>query len=291
MRDDKRNYVLVGAFVLAMVVTLVSWIVMVSGRTGPSDDYYVVFDNVGGLKTGVEILYEGFPVGLIEGIVPFDEDGQRRFRVDVTVQRGWPIPDDSSAVVASGIFSAAVINIAGGHSARNLPPGSRIPSMAADDIMAVVNSAAQRLTTVLDSVADKVPEIMGDVQRLAKELNVAADSVNAMLAPENTQRVGNILRNVDELTRDANDALTGLGDTRRRIDELIGKLDALLEEESGDVAEAMAELKYSLSAVSRHIDAVAANLEVTTRNMAEFSDQIRGDPSLLIRGREAPEGN
>ena len=57
------------------------------------------------------------------------------------------------------------------------------------------------------------------------------------------------------------------------------------------MAEAMAELNHSLAAVSRHIDAISANLEVTTRNMSEFSQHIRDDPSLLIRGREAPDGS
>jgi phospholipid/cholesterol/gamma-HCH transport system substrate-binding protein len=96
---------------------------------------------------------------------------------------------------------------------------------------------------------------MDDVDRLTTELNVAVDSINAMLAPENAERVTSILTHVDGLTRDANDLLAGLGGSRRRI------------------------------------DAIAANLEVTTRNMNEFSKQIRDDPSLLIRGREAQGEN
>jgi phospholipid/cholesterol/gamma-HCH transport system substrate-binding protein len=291
MRDDKRNYVIVGVFVIAMVVTLVVWVMKVSGRTGATDDYFIVFDNVSGLKSGVEILYEGYPVGLISRIAPLDQDGRRRFQVDVAVREGWPIPEDSRATVTSGFFSAAVIDIEGGDAPQTLAPGSEIPSLAAQDIMQVVNSAASRLTTLLDSVADKIPSVMGDVERLGQELNVAADSINVMLAPENAQRVTSIIRNVDDLTSDANESLAGLAETRTRIDNLVDKLNDMLEAESGDVAEAVAELKHSLAAVSRHIDAIAANLEVTTRNLSEFSQHIRDDPSLLIRGREAPDGS
>ncbi len=291
MRDDRRNYVVVGVFVLAMVAALIVWIVKVSGPTGPTDGYFAVFDNVAGLKNGVEILYEGYPFGTIERIEPVDENDRRRFRVDVSVKRGWPIPEDSVATITSGIFSGAVINISGGDSQQELAPGSQIPSLEPRDVMATVREAADGITTLLDSVSDKVPGVMEDVERLGRELNVAVDSVNTMLVPENTKRVASILRNVDGLTGDANTLLAGLGETRGRIDTVIEKLTLLLDEEEGEVAEAMAELKYSLAAVSRHIDAVAANLEVTTRNMSEFSDQIRGDPSLLIRGREAPAGN
>jgi phospholipid/cholesterol/gamma-HCH transport system substrate-binding protein len=290
MRDDKRNYVVVGVFVTAMVVALITWILKVGGGAGPSDDYSVVFDNVSGLKTGVEILYEGYPVGLIEKLEPIDRDGRRRFRINVSVRRGWPIPSDSRATVTSGLFSAPVINIEGGDSSQMLPPGSEIPALHAQDVFAVVNSAASRVITVLDPIADKVPVVMKDLERLGTELNVAVDSINAMLAPENAQRVTSILRNIDGLTGDANELLAGLGGTRRRLDRLIAKVDGLLEEDTGDVAEAMAELNQSLAAVSRHIDAISANLEVTTRNFSEFSKHIRDDPSLLIRGREGQDG-
>ena len=291
MKDDKRNYVMVGVFVIAMIVAAITWMLTVTGRTGPTDDYTVVFDNVSGLKTGVEILYEGYPVGLIHGIEPIDQDGRRRFRVDVTVDRGWPIPSDSQAAVTSGLFSASVIDIDGGQSEQPLPPGSEIPAIPAQDLMATVSNVASRATIVLDTVADKIPSVMDDVDRLTTELNVAVDSINLMLAPENTRRVTSLLENLDGVTGDANELIAGMGGTRRRVDELIDKLNGLLEEESGDVAEAMAELKHSLAAVSRHIDAIAANLEVTTRNLNEFSKQIRDDPSLLIRGREAQDGD
>lgn len=289
MRNEKRNYVMVGAFVLAMLAALVVWIAKVSGGTGPSDDYYVVFENVSGLKSGVEILYEGYPVGLIEGIEPIEKDGQRRFRVDVSVQRGWSIPEDSRATIATGLFSAAVIDIQGGNSKVPLEPGSEIPSLEASDLMAAVNEAANGIRSVLDDVADAVPGVVQDVERLTKELNVAVDSVNTMLAPTNVERVSRIIANVETFTGDANQILADLGDTRRRVDGLIGRVDTLLDDENGDVARAMADLNLSLAAVARHIDAISSNLEVTTRNMGEFSKQIRDDPSLVLRGREAPD--
>ena len=76
MREDSRNYMIVGSFVLAMLVALITWIALLSGRTGATDDYHIVYDNVMGLKTGVEILYEGYPVGLIEDISPVEQDGR-----------------------------------------------------------------------------------------------------------------------------------------------------------------------------------------------------------------------
>ena len=49
--------------------------------------------------------------------------------------------------------------------------------------------------------------------------------------------------------------------------------------------QALADLRTSLDALGRHADAIAYNLEATTRNMSEFSGQIRNDPSALLLGR------
>ncbi len=42
--------------------------------------------------------------------------------------------------------------------------------------------------------------------------------------------------------------------------------------------------------MSRHIDAIANNLEGATRNLNEFGGQIREDPSVLLRGRDTDDG-
>jgi phospholipid/cholesterol/gamma-HCH transport system substrate-binding protein len=41
--------------------------------------------------------------------------------------------------------------------------------------------------------------------------------------------------------------------------------------------------------VALRADAIAHNLEATTRNMNEFSQQIRENPGLIIRGRSAAD--
>jgi phospholipid/cholesterol/gamma-HCH transport system substrate-binding protein len=149
MRDDKRNYVLVGGFVIAMLAALIVWIALLSGRTGPMDDYYIVYDNVMGLKTGVEILYEGYPVGRIEDIRPVERDGRPAYRVDVGVKRNWPIPVDSrAAITAPGLLASVVVDIRAGSSPERLSPGSEIPGEEAGDVMAAVNSAARELGRV-----------------------------------------------------------------------------------------------------------------------------------------------
>ena len=117
MKSNKINYVIVGAFMLTMMVGLITAVALLTGRTGAADAYYTVYDNVTGIKFGTQVLYEGYPVGQVEEVVPIEEDGRMRFRVDMSVKQGWSIPDDSIAQVAApGLLSAITVNIEAGKS-------------------------------------------------------------------------------------------------------------------------------------------------------------------------------
>ncbi len=138
MRDERRNYLLVGTFVIAMGVVLIAWIAVLSGLTGATDRYHVVYDNVMGLARGTEVLFEGYRVGFVDGISRTEVEGRQRFRADIRVRRGWRIPEDSVAVITSGgLLSAVVIGIRSGESPTALAPGSEIEGEDAPSLIAV----------------------------------------------------------------------------------------------------------------------------------------------------------
>jgi phospholipid/cholesterol/gamma-HCH transport system substrate-binding protein len=295
MRDDKRNYIVVGAFVIMMLAALILWIAVLSGRTGPTDDYYIVYDNVMGLKTGVEILYEGFPVGHIEDISPEEREGRRSYRVDVSVERGWPIPEDSAAeITAPGFLSGYVIDIQAGESQTLLEPGSEIQGREAEAMLAAVNSVAdevlkaieENVRPLLASLSEGVPGILDNVDGFTAELNQTVDQINAILGAANVARVAQILENLESSTGEFDRLIEGLGGTRRQVDGLIAKLDGLLAKDEGELDAAIRDLRHTLAAISRRIDSIASDLETTTRNASEFSRQIRENPGVLVRGRE-----
>ena len=295
MRDESRNYIVVGTFVIGMVVALVVWIMLVSGRTGASDDYHMFFTNVQGLKSGVEILFEGYPVGLIEGIEPVRRDGGTRFRVDVSVRRGWRVPEDSTAAVTQGLFSASLINISAGESQQSLASGSEIHTDESGGAFAAVQEAAPELAETLESIrptlAERFPEIANNISEITGKPVTTIDQLNVMLGQSNVDRVGRILANMEVGTSEMNEVVRELGTTRSNLDGVIVKVDGLLEKDQGDVSMALADLRYSLATLSRHIDAIGANLETSTRNMNEFTRQLRDTPGVLLRGRASDDGS
>ncbi len=288
MREDTRNYAVVGTFVLAMLVALITWITLLSDLTRQTYDYHVVFDNVMGLKEGVEILYEGYPVGHIKDISLIKKDWPQRYRVDVTVRSDWKIPEDSLATItAPGLLSAVVINIEAGRSEELLEPGSEIPSEEAADVFAIVNEVGEKLQPLLESLAEDTPEILANLETFTTEINRTVEQINLLLDPTNVGRVRQILVNLEATTSHFATVAHDLNLTRGQVDELIQQVEQILDTKDGEVGQAIADLNHSLESVARHIDAITHNLEATTRNMNEFSRQIRENPGVIIRGRAA----
>ena len=294
MRDDQRNYAIVGVFVIAVTVAFVAWIAILAGRTGATDDYHTYFENVMGLSSGTQVLYQGYPVGMIEEIRPTVREGLQAFRLDLSVERGWPIPEDSVATItASGLLSAVVVNVRAGSSTTYLEPGDEIPSLESPDLFAAMSSVAEdlgdliegSLKPMLDALGEGGPEIIADLEAFTARLNQTLAKIDGFLSEENTRRIEDTLENL-ESTSGSFAAVSGeLEQTRLRVDELLDSVQGMVEENRRPVGQAVTDLHESLESVSRHIEAIAYHLEVTTRNMNEFSRQIRENPCVIIRGR------
>jgi phospholipid/cholesterol/gamma-HCH transport system substrate-binding protein len=301
MRDERRSYVLVGAFVVAMVAALVVWLAVLSGRGFTASTYYVVYDNVLGIGEGTQILYEGFPIGQVAGIEPALREGKRAFRVELTIRRDWKLPEDSVATVAApGLLSAVVIDIEGGSSPVLLEPDAELRGREAANVFAAFNDVASELTEIseqslkplLESLGQGTPKIVTNVEEFTTALNVTLERIDALLSPGNIDRIDRILVNL-ETTSSGFAAVAGdLSRTRAEIDQLLRTVDDLLDRNQGEIGHAISDLHDSLEAVARHIDAISANLEHSSRNLSEFSRQIRENPGLIVRGRElAPDSD
>jgi phospholipid/cholesterol/gamma-HCH transport system substrate-binding protein len=295
MKDERRNYVIAGMFVLAMLAGLIAWIAILSGRTGATDDFVILYDNVMGLAGGTVVRYEGYPIGHIKDIEPTRVDGKSVFRVHVAIQRGWPIlADDVAEIVSPGLLSAFVLDIHGGTPGQTVKPGGQIQSREAVNVFAVLNEVAEQLTDLVENgvkplfndLAQSSPEILGNVEKFTSQINHTVDRVNRLLNDQNTGRIDQILLNLERTSDSAADLITGLRDTLETLDSTLDTAQSVLSDNQDEVREAVLDLQRTLAAVARHIDAISANLEDATRSASEFAEGIRRDPSLILRGRE-----
>jgi len=292
MKNDQRNYIVVGIFVIAMLAGLILWIAKLSGTSGATDIYRTRYDSVLGLSAGgTQVYLNGFPIGKIESIERAEAGAEKMFVLEVSVKKGWQIPDDSRAeITAAGLLSTNVLNINRGQSKTLLAPGDEIQSLEASNLMAELSETAAGFNHFLKTTLQ--PQIV----RIVDDLHGVMDQVDLVLSTENTGRVGTILRNLEGVSEEVRGLTDGLGSTRESLDDVIVKIGTvieqvgqLIESNRDDLGASVTDLHESLEALARHTEAIATNLESATHNMNEFSQQIRQDPSVLLRRREAAD--
>ena len=315
MRDSRVDYVLVGGFVLAMLTALVVAIAFISGRTGRTDSYFAVYDNVAGVKYGTKVLYEGFTIGQVEDIRPQRDGGKVQFRMRLAVTSGWQIPDDSVArIAASGLLSAVAIDIKGGTSNLLLKPGSTLKSQSGGNLFAAMADIASEVTSLSQSglrplietlnrtiaafgpvIEQRAPQLLDNLVTLSADLAVKGprittnveemtDGMNRLVGPENSRKIGDTLTNAERAAANLADLTGSLQSSKSKVDALLTSLDKTVVSNNETINQSLKDLRYSLQAVARNIDSVTYNLEGTARNLHEFSREIRQNPGLLLGG-------
>ncbi len=300
MYKQRVHYVIIGVFVTAMVIASAASVALLTGRTGPTERYFVVLDNVSDVKYGTQVRYEGYPIGQVEGITPIIDGPGMKFRLDVSIRQGWRIPTDSVARIGNSNFLAAkTLDIESGRSPVTVEVGQQITAEAAIDVFATLTETAteftslsrERMTPLLATLQSLAETIEGDAPRISRELIAFAEGLNQTLVPvqeilsdENLLAVKNILSNVDEAAVTMNDIGRDLSETLVKVDNLATNLDRLIESNNDDVDQSLKDVRYTLSAIASTVDTIVHNLDGTARNMNEFSRLIRQNPGLLLDG-------
>jgi phospholipid/cholesterol/gamma-HCH transport system substrate-binding protein len=307
------NFAMVGAFVLAAIVSLVVALAMLAGRTGATDTYYTEYGNVSGLKFGTQVLFEGYPVGQVEHIEPAQDHGRTTFKVELSIARGWKIPSDSVAQpVASGVLAPLTVAIRAGRSATSLSPGDRIPPTPGQDLASTIAGAAGNLDQIteagllplLDNLNRQVT-LLGDV--LEHEVRPTVQDLHAITAET--------ARHWPDLARRADDASQHLAQTSARIDAMLSperlgaidrvianadqttdhlrraseRVDHLLDAGGDDLLAGIEDFRYVTGTLARYVEPVGQDASLSARDLRDFARQIRANPGVLLRSGVPPE--
>ena len=327
MKSSRVNYVVVGAFVLAVLAGLVVSMALLTGRTGTTESYYATYRNVTGVKFGTQVLYEGFPIGQVEEVTPVLREGGMRFRVDLSVVEGWRIPADSVAEIAApGLLAAIIISIRAGDSTAALEPGGELKAREAANIFSVLSSVAGdvteltevslkplltnlnktvgiigemvddeiktllgKITEIAGDVAERTPRIAEMIEAVAGKLDRSSDEIAELMKPENRKKLEAFLSNMDKAAGNFAKLTVDLEETRLKLESLLASVDEMIIENKEGLEKSLDDFGYIADSTARHIDSVNQNLEGAARNMYEFTRQIRQNPGLLLGG-QAPSG-
>jgi phospholipid/cholesterol/gamma-HCH transport system substrate-binding protein len=322
MRNPKLNYIVVGVFTFGMFIAGIFSIIMLSGRTGDTDAYHLVLDNVADVKFGTQVRYEGYPIGEVERVVPYVDGNRMRFRIEVAIRNGWKIAKDSIARVgSSSLLSAKTIDIARGKSAAAEPlaPGDMIASAPPVDVFSIVSDLAEefgdlsrdglnpliknvgtmanelghsfhadlkRLMASLNATASAVEKraetVAGRMDSISAELDESSKNLGRVLTKENADAARRAVANIERTTETFAATSRKLELTRQQVDQLIRNVDNIVQANGESVDKSLTNLQYTLQSIARTVDSVMFNIDSSGRNMSEFTRMIRENPSLLL---------
>lgn len=310
MTSTKLNLALVGGFVLAGVLSLVLVLALLAGRSGKTDSYYTVYANVAGLKFGSQVVFEGYPVGQVENIEPIQEATRTTFRVDLSITAGWKIPSDSIArPVSPGVLSPQTISIVAGKSTQTLKPGDMIKPAGSVDLLSSISSAAgnfdqitdtgllpllenlnrqvstlgeilekdlrpmaRDLNVIVRATAEHWPNIARQTDQATAELSAASQRINQFASPE---RIASVDHMIDNVARTAESLRTAAD-----------KVDGLVRHGGDDLLVGLEDFRYVMDTLARYAEPAGHNADLTMRNFRDFSNELRQNPGVLLRGKD-----
>ncbi len=287
------------------------------------------FTTIEGLNLGAEVRYGGVKAGKVVGIAPDPADYSRirvEFDVDarVPVNTG-----SVASIEQISLTTAKHLEVTTGNSERPLhTSGDHIASVTGSGEMFGIpdlEGVVDRLEVVLDGIstmlgveraraqAESTGDEMVDLAMMAASFDKVLRSgsstvrrVDAAIA-DNSEGFGQVVDRLIELEREATTLVENLNavveDNRAPILATTTNLEKLSRDATRQVEDLTASLRVTLDSfesiggnasdlVDRHRPALAqilANLEVTTRNLKQFSETLAEQPSALIRGAR-PEG-
>ena len=248
-----RREVLVGMVLIVAAVGFVLMLMWLKGRTLRAGLLVAVtFTDVAGLKPGDQLRTAGVNVGTVRSI---DLDSAMHVRVIVGIRKRAPRPrtDATFAVKSLDLLGARYLEYRPGSSPEQLPRGAVVEGMLVPELTDMAAGLAGEGRAIMANAT----ELLGP--RMANELRLTLQEAQRTLAT--LARAG---------SRPSDTLIGALSDVRR----LSQRLDILL-----------ARTTEPITATSRNVEQLTANMNAVTQTLAHTSVQLDSLLSRLNSGR------
>ena len=282
--EPKVNYIVVGAFVLLLGLTVIGAIFWM-GKTdyrGIYDRYYVYTrESVAGLSVDSTVKYRGVDVGRVKAVV-LNPENPEEVRVTLDIVGGTPVKTDTQAVlVTQGLTGLVTLNLTGG--TREAPP----LSPEAGQPYPVIKSVPS-LFGRLDGTLAKLLSDQG-LANLVAHLNGLAQNAALLVDEENRTLVKHVLKDLSEVTKvlaahsshldRGIQGATLAAEQAAKVTERLGtQLPAVLDR-IGKSAVGLQQLTEELSRTSRSVGDMVGS---SKPGVEQFTRQTLADAGLLV---------
>ncbi|RUR19236.1 MCE family protein [Legionella sp. km535] len=301
--ESKTNYTIVGLTVLILMAALLSTALWLSvGFNQKVYSFYTVYlrESVSGLSEESPVKYNGVQVGFVKKI-KLNIDDPRQVELTLSIEKGIPITTSTSAtLISQGITGVTFIGLSAGSS--DLTPLQKMPGEPYPVIPAKP-SLFNQLDTILKEVSENVSKVSDQAQRIFNEENAAYVRNTLSNIDKFSKVMASNSKNIDSSLKSADVFLANMAkvskDFPKILNELtvgVKKFNAMAEDISvagKSVSKTMNASKVTVDKISqqtlppavlllRRLNAISANLE-------KVSNEMRQNPSVVIRGTKPPE--
>jgi phospholipid/cholesterol/gamma-HCH transport system substrate-binding protein len=279
--ETRANYILVGAFTLAVIVGafgFVYWFHHVGG-TGERAEYRVAFQGpIGGLRTGATVSFNGIRVGEVTALT-LDPHNPRQALATISVDRNTPVRSDTEVTLDyQGLTGIASLALKGGAAAAapitlrdgNLPLLTA-SSSASQDLMQAARDAIRRIDTF---IADNEKSFRNSMKNIESFTDVLA---------RNSDKIDSSLRNIESFT-------AALSRNSEKVDSIMAGIDAMIggPEGKGEIPQAARAIRGVAENLDKKIDGLVTDgrrtFNVIERTVKNFDE----NPTRLIFGGGKP---
>jgi phospholipid/cholesterol/gamma-HCH transport system substrate-binding protein len=259
--ETRAHYVAVGAFVLIVVFAAFAAVLWLAGVEFGQElkIYYVFFrGSVAGLSRGSEVQYNGIPVGRVTDI-RVDRDNLSQIQVRVEINNNLvEIKTDARASIDTNILSGvSTIQISGGTQHAQLlepKPGHHYAIIRAQQ-------------NEFEAVKASLPEILGDLKQVARNLNALLDERNRQAVADSLQNIRTMTASLAGHSEDVGALVDNANDAAVELKTLLHNVDQSYAVRGG--------LKDQLSQTLKDYDRVAGNLTDTAHQLQLTIGDVR----------------
>ena len=273
--ETRANYVVTGAFTLAVIAGVFSFIFWFhnSGSGGARASYRVVFTgSVSGLRTGGSVLFNGIRVGEVSGLA-LDTQDPRKVVATISVDRAAPVRADTKVALAfQGLTGLAEVALTGGAADAAL--------LATDDgtppTLYAAAGAGADVTQAARDVLSRISGLVVDNETALRSSLRNIETVTSTLA-QNSERLDKVMAGLENLT--------GSGDKSGEIAqaaEAVRKLAENLDKRTDEISVGLT--RFSNSGL-KEFEAFAVDGRRTLAELNKAIKNIDQHPSRLIFGQ------
>lgn len=297
--EAKTNYTMVGLIVVILTAGLITaglWLSV--GFNQKQYTIYAVYfhEAVSGLSEDSPVKYNGVQVGRVYKINLSRTDPQE-VQILLNIEEGTPITTSTSAaLISQGITGTTFVGLKANSS--DLTPLRKIP----EEPYPIIPTTPSLLNQ-LDSVLKEVSENVNSVSLKLKEVFDKENIQNLKQILDNLESFSStIAQNNSAITQgmqNSNILLHNMADASKSFPEVISDLKRSINQLTGQISQAGESVSQAMKAGKVTIDKInetalpsaislLQHLNNTAVNLEKTSNQLRQNPSIIIRGTSPP---